>query len=133
MTTVAYLDTSALAKLVRAETETDALRAWLQETSAEVLASSVITTVELTRAARRSGPEAVPVARRVLSGISLVAITPSVVARAADLEPPVLRSLDALHLATAMEIGASLATLVAYDVRLLDAAAQLGLPTAAPG
>ena len=133
MTAVAYLDTSALAKLVRVEAETDALRDWLRGANApDVVASSAITTVELIRAARRSGADAAPVALRVLAGLSTVAVSPSVLGRAADLPPPALRSLDAIHLATAMEIGSSLSAIVAYDVRLLDAARELGLPVVSP-
>jgi uncharacterized protein len=132
VTSVAYLDTSALTKLVRLEAETDQLRRWLDDQKHEVLASSAITAVELVRAARRSGSDAVPVAKNVLTGLSLVTITPSILDRAAELEPAALRSLDAVHIATALAIGASLGVIVAYDARLLEAARGMGLPIIAP-
>jgi predicted nucleic acid-binding protein len=129
---IVYLDTSALTKLVRIEAETEGLRRWLEQGTATHLVSSEIATVELVRAARRSGESAVPVARQVLAGLSLVSLTSEMLQRAAQLEPPELRSLDAIHLATALELGSELATLVAYDRRMLAAADALGLSVAAP-
>jgi predicted nucleic acid-binding protein len=63
----------------------------------------------------------------------LVSISDEILVAAAHLEPPTLRSLDAIHLATALRLGDALAAFVSYDERLLAAAAQLGLPTASPG
>jgi uncharacterized protein len=132
VTSVIYLDTSALVKLVRVEAETEALRQWLRDHTYDAIASSTITGVELIRAARRVGGDAVAVARSVLTSLSLVALTPAILDRAADLEPVSLRSLDAVHLATALAIGGSLQALVAYDGRLLEAASGLGLSATAP-
>jgi predicted nucleic acid-binding protein len=132
VTSVIYLDTSALVKLVRVEAETEALRQWLRDGTHDAVATSTITAVELIRAARRGGVEAVAVARRVLTGLSLVTLTPTILDRAADLEPVSLRSLDALHLATALAIGGSLEAVVAYDAQLLDAAIGMGLPMITP-
>jgi predicted nucleic acid-binding protein len=131
MTAVVYLDTSALVKLIRGESETAALRAWLERTAA-VFTSSALAGVELTRVARRAGETMVPLARQLLAGLATVAVTSSILQLAADLEPSMLRSLNAIHLATALEIGSSLTAFVAYDRRLLDAAGGLGVPVVAP-
>jgi uncharacterized protein len=67
-----------------------------------------------------------------LDGIGLLAIDSGIVAAAARLQPPALRSLDAIHLATALSLGDDLGVLIAYDARLLQAARQHGLPVAEP-
>jgi len=72
------------------------------------------------------------VARRVLAGVALVGLTPAILQRAADLEPPGLRSLDAIHVATALELGRGLLALVTYDLRMFEAAGSLGVPVVAP-
>jgi uncharacterized protein len=96
------------------------------------LVSSRICAVEAVRAARRAGGEpAVALAIRLLRSLVLVSVTHAVVTRAASLEPPELRTLDAIHLATAMEANAT--ELLAYDRRLADAAVALGLTVHSPG
>lgn len=130
---VAYVDTSALVKLVVREPESDALRSWLSGPAAPAtLATSALTRVELVRAARRHSLAAVAVAESVLSTIDHIAITAEVLADAASLLPTTMRSLDAIHLATARAIGASLSLFVAYDHRLINAAAGAGLPIHEP-
>ncbi|MEJ7795460.1 MAG: type II toxin-antitoxin system VapC family toxin [Nocardioides sp.] len=106
-----YLDTSALAKLIVVEDESAALAGWLDERPDELLATSVLGRVELLRAARRRGPEA------VARALGLLAV----------------RSLDALHLASASSLGPELTALVAYGERLLAGARALGLVAVAPG
>jgi predicted nucleic acid-binding protein len=130
---VIYLDASAIVKLIVEETETPALMSYL-EVHREAT-SSVLTEVEVERALRRA--VAVPatlVARghAVLARIPMVTLDAQVLRLAAQIGPPSLRTLDALHLATAMSLGLDLTALVSYDQRLLDAAAAHGVRVAAP-
>ncbi len=128
---VAYLDTSAAVKLVVREAESAALGRWLRGRPQRV--ASALLRVELLRAARRSSaPAAGAVARRLLARIILVGVDSAVLDRAAGLDPAHLRTLDAIHLSTALGLGADLGAIVTYDRRMADAAAFLGLPVAAP-
>lgn len=127
---VAYFDTSALVKLVRHEPGTDALRHWLA-TRSGTIATSVVADVELRRAVRRVG-DSVADPEHVLSGVAQISLTRPIIERAGLLAQVTLRSLDAIHLATALEIGDDLSELVAYDVRLLEAAALAGIRVHTP-
>jgi predicted nucleic acid-binding protein len=128
---VAYLDTSAVVKLLVREGETAALRRWLRRRPRRV--ASALLSVELLRAARRAGePRLVVEARRLLSGITLVDVDRAVLDRAGELEPGQLRTLEAIHLATALSVGAELDAVVTYDRRMADAAPLVGLAIAAP-
>jgi predicted nucleic acid-binding protein len=128
---VAYLDTSAVVKLLVREGETVALRRWLRRRPRRV--ASALLGVELVRAARRAEvPSLVVEARRLLGGITLVGVDAAVLDRAAGLEPGQLRTLEAIHLATALSLGPELDAVVTYDRRMADAAATLGLVVAAP-
>jgi predicted nucleic acid-binding protein len=71
-------------------------------------------------------------ARAVLDSLILVTLSTAVCERAAMLEPDVLRSLDSLHLAAALEMGDELDGIVTYDRRLADGAEALGLNVLAP-
>ena len=129
----AYLDASAAVKLFRVETESGALRyevvRWDQHASSELLA------VELRRTARRRGdPSEMAVVEEVLAAIALVPWSRTTADRAgtAPFAPP-LRSLDAIHLATALTVRDDLGVFIAYDRELLAAAVAEGLPTASPG
>ena len=84
------------------------------------------------RAVRRAAPELTTLAQNVVSQIAVVETTEAIRRRAAILEPAALRSLDALHLATALEIGDELNWLVTYDGRMSAAAKTLGLRVLAP-
>ena len=126
-----YLDSSALVKLVVEEPETQALREWLK--SGGRFFSSAIAAVEVPRAARRFGEDTLGRARLTLERVALRDVDDQVVALAATIEPALMRSLDAIHLATAMLVRDDLGAFVAYDLRLLRAARAAGLPTAAPG
>lgn len=129
-----YLDTSALVKLVRRETETDDLADWLDARADTVLVSSALTEVELPRALRRTEPELVAAVPALLERIARYEIDELVRRTAAEYSSPELRSLDAIHLATAHAVFAgTLASFVSYDKRLLAAAEHLGLPVAIPG
>ncbi|MFT4029490.1 MAG: type II toxin-antitoxin system VapC family toxin [Protaetiibacter sp.] len=127
---VAYLDSSALVKLVVREDETAALRAWLA--GVPQCATSVLARTEVIRAVRRAAPELVEAAVEVCEALHLLAVPPAVFRDAAHLDPPELRSLDALHLAAARLLGDELSSFVSYDTRLLAAAERLGMPVAAP-
>ncbi len=129
---VAYLDSSAFIKLVVAEPESAALRSaiarWPQR------ASSTLLRTETIRALHRSGnTRHVPAARRLLKAVRMVRIDEPLLDRAADLEPGELRTLDAIHLASALEIGQDLGVMVAYDIRLKAAAEAYGLAVESPG
>ncbi|HWK29043.1 MAG TPA: PIN domain-containing protein [Solirubrobacter sp.] len=126
---VAYLDSSALVKLIVVEAETAALRRELLRWPHRV--SSALTAVELTRAAQRIGPHAVPLAARVPAGIDLLSID-AVVPAAMRVGSNLLRSLDAIHLATAASISGELQALITYDRRILADAQTMGLPVLAP-
>ena len=127
-----YLDTSAAVKLVVAEAETDALRAWLKKSSAEIVSSDLLRT-ELLRATRRGAPDAMGQARAVLDSVTLMTVTTPVFERAGELDPNLLRSLDAIHLASALQLGDELEGIIGYDTRLLEAAELHGITTVSPG
>ena len=129
----AYLDTSALVKLVVAEAESAALRDWVQEVGQrERLVTSSLAEVELFRAARRRSTAAAARAGQLLLALDRLTVSRGVLTDAASLEPPELRTLDALHLSSARALGASLTAFVAYDLRLTAAAAALALPVVTP-
>ena len=127
-----YLDTSALVKLVFEETESIDLEHWLLLND-DRLVTSVVGRVELLRVCRRAQPDAAAQARALLDDLAVVPLTESVADLAEAVGPPGLRSLDALHLASAMELGEALTGFLAYDKRLRDAAAIAGLPVRTPG
>ena len=127
-----YLDTSALAKLVRVEAESEALEQWLEGLQPTPRISSSLARVELVRAVRDLGAEAVRQARAILDRLDRILLSEKLLDEAADVDGP-LRSLDAIHLASALRLGKDLTVLVAYDQRLLSAAGDLGLPVASPG
>ncbi|WP_026821053.1 type II toxin-antitoxin system VapC family toxin [Arthrobacter castelli] len=126
-----YVDTSALAKLVMAEPETESLRNYLRQATHEPTASSELTLVELRRAAVRRGQDTAELAEQVLARVDTCPLYREVVDRASSLDPSVLRTLDALHVATALELRAS--AVVTYDRRMLEACVSHGLTAVAPG
>ncbi len=126
-----YLDTSALVKLVVAEPETAALRAWLRAADRQPVASDLART-ELLRAVRRVAPKRLLQARAVLDSITLTEITASLFEAAGRLDPTASRSLDAVHLAAALDLGDDLESIVTYDDRLAEAAALNGIPVTVP-
>jgi hypothetical protein len=126
-----YLDSSAFVKLVVAEGETTAMRAFLAGRAARRVSSALLRTESL-RAVRHLGPDALAMVREGLRRIDLIAIDDRILDAAGTLEPQVLRTLDAVHLATAMAIGDDLEVIVTYDERMIEAARLVGLPTASP-
>jgi predicted nucleic acid-binding protein len=125
-----YLDSSALVKLVVTEAETSALRRYLRRRPDRV--TSELSVAEVLRAALRRDAELIDAARRILDRVDRMALGSQLVERAGTLIPPGMRTLDALHIASALELGEELEAVVAYDRRLLDAAADHRLPTASP-
>lgn len=123
-----YLDTSAAAKLAVEETESAALAEYVDLQSMELMSSRLLET-ELRRLALRAGREQSVVAG-VIERMAFVEPSRSLFREAGLLPGTHLRSLDALHLATAIRIDADV--LVAYDKHLLEAARQLGLEVASP-
>lgn len=128
-----YLDTAALVKLVRREPESDQLADWVDEAQA-MLVSSTLVEVELPRALRRTEPQLLAAVPALLERLHRYEIDELVRRTAAGYETAELRSLDAIHLATAHAVfGGQLRAFVTYDRRLLAAAESLRLPVAAPG
>jgi predicted nucleic acid-binding protein len=129
-----YLETSALVKLVRREAETDALRDWLATRTSTPWVASALIEVELPRALLRVNPELLSQMPAVIGRLGRYEIDEVVRAAAAAYPDPALRSLDAIHLATAHTVfGGQLAAFITYDNRLQDAAHSLNLPVFAPG
>lgn len=128
-----YLDASALVKLATPEAETDALRAALDTYDARV--TNRLATVEVARALHRRGVESAMLTADVseaLSGLAITELNPAIAETAGRLGPPTLRSLDAIHLASALALETELVALVTYDARLADAARAAGLEVIAP-
>jgi uncharacterized protein len=127
----AYLDTSAFVKLIVAEPESAALRRFLARWPDR--ASATLLRTEALRALRRSGHDGhVGAARRMLGAMRLVRLDEPLLDRAGELDPRELRSLDAIHLAAALAIGADLGILLTYDDRLGHAARERGLAVESP-
>lgn len=131
-----YVETSAFVKLVRDEEHTGALRRWVleREAAGDALVSSDLLRTEAIRVARRVEDDAV-LERTValIDNLSLVRLVPECYDAAGHLGPPRMRSLDALHLAAAVEFGSDLAGIASYDARVLESAASIGLTTVSPG
>jgi uncharacterized protein len=127
-----YLDSSALVKLALTEPESAALTRYLTERSDQAIVSSALHRTEVLRAIWVAEPGALPRGVRLVRRIGRVALSTEVLDNAATLPPQRLGSADAIHLASALAIRRDLSAFVAYDKRLLDAAAEAGLPTASP-
>ena len=125
-----YLDSSALVKLVIAEDESSALRAYLRNRTER--ASSALARVEVLRSVRPHGAAAITRARALLRRVDLVQLDDELLDDAATLDAGIVRSLDAIHLAAARILGDDLSAIVTYDPRMAKAAGLLGLPVDAP-
>ncbi len=131
MSGAVYLDSSALVKLVAVEKGSEHLREHLRGHATWIASSLVV--VEVGRALGRR-PDADPsIALNVLDRLILVDVDRRILERAASLAPAELRSLDAIHMATAIEVRDSIEAVVTYDARLAAAAHVHGFRTAAPG
>ena len=94
--------------------------------------SSVLLRTEALRAVRHLGPDALATVREGLRRVDLIGIDDRTLDAAGTLEPQVLRTLDAIHLATAMAVGDDLESIVTYDERMVEAARLIGLSTVSP-
>ena len=135
-----YLDSSAILKLLRRENESDALIAHLDAHPQQELLTSALATVEVARALTAVGAadmaaravrrsDRIEIADVVVPALAMVA---PVLDLARTLPPAVLRSLDAIHVATAMLAGAALDHLITYDKRMAVAAQAAGLQAVSP-
>lgn len=127
-----YLDSAAVVKLVHSEPESQALRDWLDERAETAWVSSVLVEIESFRALARHAPQAVVRLHPVLDQIDLIDFSPRMRILAQTVQPVTVRSLDAIHLGTALAIRPDLTSFVTYGKRLLDAAAASGLRVDSP-
>ena len=127
-----YIDSSAVLKLAIQERETAALEAYVA--GCEGLVSSRLAVLECRRATKRvSHARVLQTIDDVLDAIYLLDVTPAILEDAATAEPPLLRSLDAIHLATALSIGDAQVEVITYDQRFAEAARASGLTVVQPG
>jgi predicted nucleic acid-binding protein len=125
-----YVDSSALVKLAVREPESAALRRYLARR--RPLVSSALARTEVVRALLPVGPDAVRRGREVMARVDLLRVSDRVLDAAGLLEPFALRSLDAIHLASAEQLGSDLRGFVTYDERLAAAAADRGFRVVRP-
>ncbi|MGH3998434.1 MAG: type II toxin-antitoxin system VapC family toxin [Pseudonocardiaceae bacterium] len=130
---ILYCDSSALVKLVVEEPESAELESWLGLQPEPVLVSSVLARTEVVRAVARTDPNAVHLAVDLLAAVSVVELDVSLADEAARLDPAELCSLNALHMAAALRLGAVLGSMISYDERMLDAARRRGVAVTHPG
>jgi predicted nucleic acid-binding protein len=127
-----YVDTSAAIKLLVEETHSKAFAAFYDAYADAEWVSSALLRVEIIRAVARAKPVLLPDARDLLLAFSYIAIDDEIVEAATHEPDRSLRSLDAIHLATARLLGPDLDAIVTYDDRLATAASDAGLVTASP-
>lgn len=126
-----YIDASAFVKTVIAETESAALRAFLRRPGGRRVSSALLR-AEAIRALRRHGPQALAETREALREVELITVSDGVLDTAGMLDPQIIRTLDAIHLATALSVGQDLDAIVTYDERMAEGARFLGLPVSTP-
>lgn len=126
-----YLDTSAALKLVVPEAETLSLETWIAERAGLPRVSSRLLRIEMLRSVTRNAPHRMARASVVLSSIVLLSMD-DIAPAAENIGDRMLRSLDAIHLATANDLRTELTAFVCYDKRLCDSARALGLPVESP-
>ena len=117
-------------KLIVTERETRALRAYLREHPVRL--TSRVATVEVARAVARHRAPALGLLRTAFAGVGLIELNPEIAAAAGSLAPETLRTLDAIHVASALSLSGDLAAFVSYDARQTKAAAAAGLRVASP-
>jgi uncharacterized protein len=127
-----YVDTSAAIKLLVEETHSKAFAAFYDARAGAEWVSSALLRIEVTRAIARAKPVLLPDARDLLAAFSYIAIDDEIVEAAMTEPDRSLRSLDAIHLATARLLGPDLDAIVTYDDRRATAASDAGLVTACP-
>ena len=127
-----YLDASALVKLLFEEAESEALEQWIGARVDVPKVTSELSIIEVLRTCRRVDGSATADGRRVLAGLDLIPVTRTVLEQSAVIGAPALRSLDAIHLASARSAGTAVTTFVTYDERLARAAEEDGLAVIGP-
>jgi uncharacterized protein len=127
-----YIDTSAAVKLLAEESHSRAFAAFYDESAGASWVSSALLRIEMIRAVSRVMPAALPDARALLLAFDYVSIDDEVVDAAMNEPDRMLRSLDAIHLATARVLGPDLDGLATYDDRLAAAAKDAGIPVIDP-
>jgi hypothetical protein len=142
---VIYFDTCALLKLIREDADSAALGAFIDGRPGTRWFSSEIAKAELARTLRRVNEDdrgrlvddsrlgaELGYAEQLCAHLDLIAVSSRVISAAAAIEQPFLRTLDAIHLAAASSMRASLSAFVTYDKRLAAAARQAELPVRSP-
>jgi len=127
-----YADTSAVVKLLAEESHSRAFADFYDAHADAEWVSSALLRIELTRAVTKVMPALLPDARDLLSAFSYIAMDEDIVERSMNEPDRGLRSLDAIHLATARVLGTDLTAIVSYDDRLLKVAEDAGLGTESP-
>jgi predicted nucleic acid-binding protein len=126
-----YFDSSAIVKLIVDEPESPALRSYVR--TSETTTTSIVGVIEARRAAARRGTVASADLTFALGGFEVIELDSAVADDSARIGPPSLRPLDAIHLASARQLGRDLEAIVTYDRRMADAAREAGLPVSSPG
>lgn len=109
------------------------MREWLSTQASVPKVSSQLAKVEVMRACRRVGVDAIAEARDLLAGLHLIPMSAEVVSDATEMGDPTLRTVDALHLASALSIRDDISAFIAYDRRLIAAASSVSLDAQSPG
>lgn len=131
MSEVAYIDASAFVKLFAAEPESAAIANAIDTELSNLVASEILA-VEISRAAVRVGGDAPVVASQLLRRVALLPLSTEVREQACQVGPPLLRTLDAIHLATAISVRERIGVVLTYDSRLAEACATASLKPLAP-
>ena len=125
-----YADSSAILKLLIVEKESAALTNFIDFT----LKSSVLTRVEIIRVLHKITPEKIAQAQVILAGIDLTPLNPAILSAAENFAPAItLKSLDALHVASVLFLGAAVEGLITYDKAMIKNAKELGIKVVSPG
>lgn len=128
-----YVDTSAAIKLLREEQHSSDFAAFYDANDDASWVSSALLRIEVVRTVNRVMPTLLPDARDLLAAFDVISIDDDIVEGAMNEPNRSLRSLDAIHLATARVLGEELDAVVTYDDRLADAAVEAGMPALMPG
>jgi predicted nucleic acid-binding protein len=132
LVSIYYIDTSAALKLLAEESHSRSFATFYDRSAGASWVSSALLRIEVTRAVARVMPAALPDARNLLLAFDYVSIDDEVVDAAMNEPDRMLRSLDAIHLATARVLGPDLDGLATYDDRLAAAAKDAGIPVVDP-
>jgi predicted nucleic acid-binding protein len=128
-----YFDSSAIVKLIQREAASPALFDFLEVHSGDQVVTNALARVEVARSLYGADQDCFALMRRHFARMMTIAIDAEILESAAVMLPGArLRSLDALHLASAVAVGDGLRFVVSYDARMIDAARIVGLPVSSP-